>query len=227
MVSAITFVAATVPQHIPVTSWLWFAGAVGFLVAAGWRTFADQTRRNQQELFQKAQASAILVQKEWRDFRQHVETLNRENERLNAEVRRFLDLRPKPNVVLVYEGTAQFAALKLINNGQMDATKVTVSPARIEQREMRFTGFARLRSGDEQTLDFDRFNLFAEGTLQRSEPDWSAGGRWRHGLVWLFGDFSQSATVTVTFYEDDGKMEHTRVFDIRMNSNWGVEVLPA
>jgi hypothetical protein len=117
--------------------------------------------------------------------------------------------------------------LKLINNGEMDATKISVSPARLGQREMRFTGLARLGRGDKQDLDFERFNLFPEGILPRGEPDWSPGGRWRHGLVWLFGDFSQSVTVTVTFYDADGKTEHNAPFEIRMNSKWGVEVLPA
>jgi hypothetical protein len=140
-ISAVAFAITTVPKNIPAITWLWFSGAIFFGICAAARVFTEQALRSQQQLAE-AQGGAALVQKEWREFRQHIETLNRENERLTAKLRRFLDLRPKPDVVLLYEGTAQFTALRLMNNGEMDATKVSVSPARLGQREMRFTGLA-------------------------------------------------------------------------------------
>ena len=146
--------------------------------------------------------------------------------RTQEELRAVRAARPRPDLVLVYEGVAQFAALKLVNNGEADATRVSISASTVGMREIRFSDFDRIRRGATEEIDFQRFNLFPEVVLPRKDPEWSAGGRWRHALVWLCGDSGESACVTVTFYGDEGRTQYDNHFEIGMDTESHVKVFP-
>jgi hypothetical protein len=207
----------------PPSGWAWWVvGAFVLLYVAGFDFFWHIYKQHRGDV-SRIEGLATAQGKEFKEFvestNRHLEQLNRENSRLTSEVTRFLDLRPKPNVVMDYLGVAQTGRFYVTNTGDTDATTIDVTPFKNKSKIIHWNKVGRLKVNEPSILDSWREDTDHPETsiLQPLSVGLSPHLKI---LDWLWADEKDLESLTfrtrfnIEFYGDEGSTKYVNGFEL-------------